>query len=621
MTDKLSLKLNTTPRFAFEKYANCRMAYGPSYSKDGSGVIFSTDLGGIPQLWLIYRDTGRMDQLTFYDDRVSGARFSPSNDDLVFAMDPGGSEKHQLWLMNTETLAARKLTEDDAKIHNFGDFHREGRKICYSSNERDERYFDIYVQSLVSPSRKQVFHSNHTNRVIGWHGPDHLIMERANTNLDNDLFLLREDGSADPKSLTRHSGEAYFAYSGSSEDKKSIYVTTDVENEYSNPAKIDVASGEVTFLSEDPTSEAFGGNLSHNEKLFAYFRNVDGVSKLYIYEISTGQDKTTEDMPMGSAEGPVVSGRLSDWSPDSRFFSFTFQGPSYNPNIWTYDSRDGRIRQMTSVSLAGIPKHTLVEPSRTKFPSFDGLKVPVLVYRPYLSNKPLPTVVFVHGGPESQETVRFNIAIQFFTNHGFLVLAPNVRGSTGYGKTWVHLDDVEKRLDSVHDLEALVKWAIKEELSLEGAVGIMGGSYGGFMVLSALTEYPDLWASGVDSVGIANFETFLENTAKWRRHLREAEYGSLERDRDLFKKISPIHHIERITAPLLIIHGANDPRVPVGEAEQIVSRLKKIGRYVEYIRFEDEGHGIAKIKNRVRANNAIGEFFDKTLTSAHKRAD
>jgi len=561
-----------------------------------------------------------MDQLTFHDDRISSARFSPSKDDLVFAMDPGGSEKHQLWLMNTETLATRKLTEDDTKIHNFGDFHSSESKFCYSSNERDERYFDIYIQSLVSHNRKQILQSNHTNRAISWHGTDNLIIERANTNLDNDLFLIPEHEAGEPPCLTMHKGEAYFAYAGSSPDNKSVYVTTDVDHEYSNPARIDITSGQITILSEDPASEAFGGNLSNNGQVLAYFRNLNGVSKLHIYDISSGQDKTVEGLPVGSAEGPVVSGRLSDWSPDSRFFSFTFQGPSYNPNLWTYDSLGGRIRQMTFVSLAGIPQQTLVEPSRTTFPSFDGLKVPVLVYRPHGSSGPLPTIVYVHGGPESQETVRFNIAIQFFTNHGFLILAPNVRGSTGYGKTWVHLDDVEKRLDSVHDLEALVRWAVKERLSVYGSIGIMGGSYGGFMVLSALTEYPDLWAAGVDSVGIANFETFLENTAKWRRHLREAEYGSLERDRELFKRISPIHHIERISAPLLIIHGANDPRVPVGEAEQIFSKLKSMGRQVEYVRFEDEGHGISKIRNRVRANNAIGEFFERTIALPNKRA-
>src|SRR5712664_2189968 len=301
----MSLKGKTTHRFPFERYANTRMAYGPSYSKDGSRLSFSTDLSGIPQLWLLYLETGRMDQLTFYDDRVSGARFAPSSDDLVFAMDPGGSEKHQLWLMNSETLGTRKLTANDAKIHNFGDFYSDGSKICYSSNERDEGYFDIYVESLVSHNRSRILQSNYTNRVIGWVGPDKLIFERSNTNLDNDLFLLREDGTDELFCITRHKGEAYFAYAGSSLDNKSIYVTTDVDHEYSSPAKVDISSGEITFLSEDSGAEAFGGNLSDNKRFFAYFRNVDGGSKLHVYDVPSGQDRTVEGLPEGSAEGPV----------------------------------------------------------------------------------------------------------------------------------------------------------------------------------------------------------------------------------------------------------------------------------------------------------------------------
>jgi dipeptidyl aminopeptidase/acylaminoacyl peptidase len=177
---------------------------------------------------------------------------------------------------------------------------------------------------------------------------------------------------------------------------------------------------------------------------------------------------------------------------------------------------------------------------------------------------------------------------------------------------------VDKRLDSVRDLEYLVKWGIGKGLAKQDRVGIVGGSYGGFMVLSALTEYPDIWAAGVDLVGIANFETFLENTARWRRHLREAEYGSLENDRELFKRISPIHQVDKIKTPLLVIHGANDPRVPIGEAEQIVERLKRLGRQVEFLRFEDEGHGIAKIPNRVKAYTAIGDFLERTLLLPEK---
>ena len=203
-------------------------------------------------------------------------------------------------------------------------------------------------------------------------------------------------------------------------------------------------------------------------------------------------------------------------------------------------------------------------------------------------------MVEVHGGPESQRRPIWSAAIQYLAGRGYAVLAPNVRGSTGYGKAYSHLDDVRLRMDSVRDLAHAVEW-----LRANGAdprrIAVMGGSYGGFMVLSAITTYPDLWAAAVDIVGIANFVTFLENTGAWRRALREAEYGSLERDRDFLEEISPIHHVERITAPLMVMHGANDPRVPVGEAEQIVETLRQRGRAVEYLRFEDEGHGLIKL--------------------------
>src|SRR5205085_6052805 len=197
----------------------------------------------------------------------------------------------------------------------------------------------------------------------------------------------------------------------------------------------------------------------------------------------------------------------------------------------------------------------------------------------------------------------------YLVARGYSVLAPNVRGSSGYGKTYAHLDDVEKRMDSVADLAQAVSWLRAQPGVDAQHIAVYGASYGGFMVLAALTTYPDLWAAGVDLVGIANFVTFLENTGPWRRHLREAEYGSLERDRDFLEEISPINKVERIRAPLLVIHGANDPRVPVGEAEQMVARLKALGRTVEYLRLEDEGHQIAKLKNKLAVYPTAVEFL------------
>jgi dipeptidyl aminopeptidase/acylaminoacyl peptidase len=229
--------------------------------------------------------------------------------------------------------------------------------------------------------------------------------------------------------------------------------------------------------------------------------------------------------------------------------------------------------------------------------------------------KNLPIVIDVHGGPEGQARPLFSPVTQYLVSCGYGVLVPNVRGSSGYGIEYQSLDDVRLRMDSVADLQHAVFWLRKSGVADPQRIAVMGGSYGGFMVLSSITTYPDLWAAAVDIVGIANFVTFLENTGPWRRKLRESEYGSLEIDRKFLEQISPIHHVDRITAPLFVVHGANDPRVPVGEAEQIVSALRERDVPVKYLRFEDEGHGLVKRANRLVAYPSIARFLDEHLGS------
>ncbi len=601
-------------KFGFDRFSSIRAAYGPSFSPDGKLVSFISDTTGVPQVWSYNLETWHTDQLTLFDHRVSLARFSPREDLLVFSMDPGGSENHQLWTLDLAGLDTRKMTEYNDKIYNFGEFSHKGDAVCYSSNERDPRFFDIYTQQLQGGSKKLVYENDGTNYPVDWIDEDRIIFTRANTNLDYDLYLIdREKGKT--HHLTPHKDEAIFQYAGHSPDGKILYVATNKDGEFTQPASLEVDSGRLDVLGVEKW-DCTGGKVSPDGRLFAYVRNVKGVSHLHLYNLETERDTLVRGLPIGSVEQSLLStADLMAWSPDSRLLVFTLQGPQHNLNLWLYDTRDQSVEQLTSAPKAGIPPEAFVEPSNETYTSFDGLDIPVLVYKPHGTHGPLSTVVYVHGGPESQETYRFNIIIQYLANQGFLVLAPNVRGSFGYGKKWVHLDDVEKRLDSVRDLEYLVKWAVGKGLAKQDKIGIYGGSYGGFMVLSAVTEYPDIWAAAVDLVGIANFATFLERTAKWRRHLRAAEYGDPEKHSELFKRISPIHNVDKIRAPLLVIHGANDPRVPVQEAEQIVGRLKELGRHVEYLRFEDEGHGIAKIPNRTKAYTTIADFLSRTLVA------
>ena len=285
-------------------------------------------------------------------------------------------------------------------------------------------------------------------------------------------------------------------------------------------------------------------------------------------------------------------------------------GAASPSDVWRV--RGTGLERVTSSSTAGIDPVSFVEPEVVVVPSFDGLEVPAWVYRPAGVERP-PVIVSVHGGPEAQERVGFNPVYQYLVAAGYAVVAPNVRGSSGYGKSYLALDDVEKRPDSVRDLIGMGEW-VRSQPDLDGdRMAVMGGSYGGFMVLAALTEAPGLWAAGVDIVGIANFVTFLENTGSYRRALREAEYGSLAHDREFLESISPIHKADRVAAPLLVIHGANDPRVPLGEAHQIVEKVEANGTPVELIVFDDEGHGVVKLANRKVAYGRVVVFLDEHL--------
>jgi dipeptidyl aminopeptidase/acylaminoacyl peptidase len=289
------------------------------------------------------------------------------------------------------------------------------------------------------------------------------------------------------------------------------------------------------------------------------------------------------------------------------------QSPRHNLDVWEVDVGTLSCRRLTQSSLAGIPRSSLVEPELIHFDTFDGRSIPAFLYRPTAIEPPLPVILYVHGGPASQIRPDFDPRFQFFLKQGYAILAPNVRGSSGYGKAYMALDDVRLRMDSVADLKHAVEWLRASGIADPDRIAIYGRSYGGFMVLAAITTYPDLWAAAIDVVGIANWVTFLENTGRWRRAHREQEYGSLAADRAFLEGISPIHQVDRIQAPLLVVHGANDPRVPVTEADQIVDSLKQRGHPVEFLRYSDEGHKISKLSNRVDSFTRMCEFLARYL--------
>lgn len=606
-----------TESHSFERYLNVRTAYGTSFSPDGKRISFLTDITGVAEVWSIPIDLSATtpawpEQLTFSGERVQGASFSPVADTILVSADVGGNERTQLYTLSADGTFFIKLTDRPEVIYQFGDWSPDGMRIAYSSNERDIRFSDVYERPIAGGKPRLLLQQDGTNSARRY-SPDgrSLLVERYDSNIRNQLFLV-DCTTGEARTLTPHiqDGPAFHAFSSWAADGQSLYLLSDRGRQFHSLAQLNLATGEMTYLRDDPWGAELLAVTDDGTRL-ALVTNEDGYSQLELFDVSLGwqarQTLPTPQLP------PGVLDELT-WSHDGKRLAFTLDAANYNPDVWIWDVAEGALWQATRSSRGGIPQESFVMPTLIHYSTFDGRKIPAFLFTPQGEQaRGLPVVVYVHGGPEGQSRPIFNPVIQYLVARGYGVLAPNVRGSTGYGYAYQSLDDVRLRMDSVKDLQYAARWLAESGTADARRIAVMGGSYGGFMTLSALTTYPDLWAAGVDIVGIANFVTFLENTGPWRRKLREAEYGSLEQDREFLEQISPINSIDRIAAPLFVVHGANDPRVPLGEAEQIVAAARSRGLPVEYMVFSDEGHGLVRRTNRLVAYPAIAHFLDEHL--------
>jgi len=538
-------------------------------------------------------------------ERVALARYAPHGDSLLYAMDSGGNERMQLFLLSEEGTRTTALTNAHTAIHEFGGWSHDGQQIAFASNARDAAFFDIYTQSVPSGVAKRVYTQDGNNYTVNW-SPNNrsLLIARHLSNMHNQLFLLDLE-SGEVRALTDPTQPALYSSVNWAADGESLLLLSDLGRDTMALARLDLATLALHWL-HTGAWDCEQLRLSTDGRHLALVENVDGYSVLSAFDAATLQPLTLPTLPSG-----VILD--IEWSPDGATLAITLANATHNADIWLLAPVEGVARQLTFSARAGIPQASLVAPDLIRYPTFDGREIPAFYYLPTGIERDLPVVVYVHGGPESQFVPSFNPVVQYLVHRGYAVFAPNVRGSTGYGNAYTHLDDVRLRMDSVADLAHAVAWLRGEGHAHPQRIAVMGGSYGGFMTLSAITTYPDLWAAAVCIVGIANFVTFLENTGPWRRKLREAEYGSLDQDRTFLEEISPIHHIDRIAAPLFVIHGANDPRVPVDEAEQIVQGLRQRSHPVEYLRFEDEGHGLVKLPNRIHAYSEVAAFLDRHL--------
>ena len=591
-------------KYTIQDFLEIKFAVGGSFSPEGDKIAYRSNLTGTFQLYLTSSTGGDIEQLTSYEEPLSFATFSPIKDEIIFGMGKGGDEKTQFYLYDISAKSIRPVTNKPDFIHRWGGWSRDGNLITYSSNERNGTDFDIYVMNLKDGTARMVFDQGGWCDSLGFSPTGKKIVTRKqHTFLHHDLYLVDLD-SGETELLTPHDDKAEYGIPRWLPDERGFFFISNEGRDHIGLSFYDVKKKKLKYVLT-PDWDLEGISITLDGKSLAVILNEDGYGKLTIYDTESLEPIKSQSFPKGMIGGTC-------WSNDGKYLAFNLQSATKNNDVWVWLKKENKCWQLTH-SPRRVPEEIFVEPELVHFKSFDGLEVPVFIFLPKKRNGKLPTVINIHGGPEGQYRPGFNSLMQYFVYRGYAVVAPNVRGSSGYGKKYLALDDIEKRMDSITDLESLHKYLGSRDEIDSNKIALMGGSYGGYMTLAGLTFFPKLWAAGVDIVGFSNLVSFLENTSSWRRALREAEYGYLKTDKKLLESISPLNFIQNIKAPLFIIHGKNDPRVPLSEAEQIHRKLNERGMKAEILVYDDEGHGLAKLKNRLDAYPKVADFLDSYL--------
>lgn len=607
------------PAPVFERmrqYQDVRNAAFQGWSPDGVGMLIATRFGNTNQLHRVYSPGGRREQITFFAEPASGKILPGKADqDVLVVMSQGGNENDQLYWLDRSTATVTLLT--DGKSRNVpGPVQEDGSLMVYGSNLRNGRDTDIYKADPRKPGTAkmilQVDGDFYNLNSLSPDGKRLLINHYVSINETHPAILSVETGEKAPFPLPPEMnrlgelGKVAFGSLAFSSDGKQAFVTTDVRGEYHQLAVVDLDTGKYTWLTNDIPWDIEAIEVDPKTGVLAFTANVDGASELYLYD---GKERRKLATPLG-----VIAGL--EFSPDGGRLGFTLSKPTAPSDAYSIDVQSGDLVQWTYSEAGGLNAERFVAPTLIRFPAADGREIPAFYFRPRNDNGKAPVVIYIHGGPESQYTPIFNGLIQYFVvEQGFAVLAPNVRGSSGYGKTYLELDNAEKREESVKDIGSLLDWIAKQP-ELDGErVSVMGGSYGGYMVLASLVNFPERIRAGVDIVGIGNFITFLERTQPYRQDLRRAEYGDerVPEMRAFFEKINPTSRVDAIRSALLVAHGKNDPRVPFFEAEQMAAEVRAKGRPVWTVYADNEGHGFQKKDNRDYLNAVIAMFLEAEL--------
>lgn len=582
-------------------------ASSPDYSGDNSRIAFLTNLSGSPQVWVVPAIGGYPQQVTAFDDPVSSVEWSPNGEWLAVEVAPGGGLNSQIYVLRPDGTGIRRLTDGGKENNRLGRWTPDSKTIVMSSNRKRPEAMDIWAIDVASGAIRLVAQTTGVASVLDT-GNTHVLISRLKSRGDNDLYRVSlEDGRE--VHLTPHAPPATFSNGRFGETSDTIYLVGNGGRDRAAFGRIRISewtAGPFEVLASRDDAELDSFEINPKKTMAMLTWNLAGKSELTALSLADMKQSPGPSLPADLAGG-------FEFSRNAREMALTISGSNLPTDIWVLDMGTGKLRQLTFSPHPGVDLSALVRPELIAYKAHDGLELSGWLYRPQGVTAPYPMVFSFHGGPEGQERPSFNSTYQALVANGIAVFAPNVRGSAGFGKRFVNLDNGALRVNGVRDIKASTDHMIRAGLADPKRLGIMGGSYGGYMVMAGVTEYPDLFAAGANLFGVVNFETFFKHSEPWMAAISTVEYGDPATQRDMLRSLSPIHKIDRVRTPLLVLHGANDTNVPVIEAEQIVETMKKRNVPVEYILFPDEGHGWRKTPNRIRSTVAIVKFFKERL--------
>ncbi|MBX7244997.1 MAG: alpha/beta fold hydrolase [Candidatus Sumerlaeaceae bacterium] len=596
------------------QYLNARAAALLDVSDDGKQVLMATRFASTMQLHVLDQPMGARTQITFSEEPIGSARFMPGDPQTIFYMqDKGGGEFHQIYRLDRRTGRSTLLTDGKSK-HGSLLFSHDGRRLAFTNTARNGKDTDVYVADVgttLTPKRVTEREGSWSPEGFSPDGSKLLVVQFRSIN-DSDLHVL-DIASGKMEQLTPKEGAGSIGGAAFSADGKAVYLVTNRYSDFNELYEIPLSgsSAQPRSLTRSIPWDVEGLEVARDGSRVVLGVNVDGLSKLYVLTPKTGK-LAPIDLPPGVMGGMTIAAKRAD------LLTFSIDSSKSPSDIWQVNLRTKKPVRWTQSEVGGLDTSTFTDPELVRYPSTGGVKVPAFIYRPKdkTPGGRHPVVVIWHGGPESQSRPSFSPFIQMLANDfGIAVMLPNVRGSDGYGKAYLAMDDGVKREESLADIGATLDWIGKQPDLDPARIGIYGGSYGGYMTLATLAFYPERIKAGVAVVAVSSIPTFLKNTQDYRRDLRRAEYGDerIPEVRAVQERISPLNAVDRIKAALFVQQGKNDPRVPQSEAEQIVQAVRAKGQDTWYLLGLNEGHGFAKKENRDFALVATVEFLRQQL--------